>query len=80
MRRPCVPMVQSKGEEAGVKLARRVTVTDKEGSSEAVMGEKRVSSKALAFERRRGGEVRFDEFFFGRRKKKQGWRGSKKGV
>lgn len=47
MRRPWVPMIQSRGEEAGWKLSRRVTVTDKEGSSVEEMGEKRVSSKAL---------------------------------
>lgn len=49
MRRPWVPITQSRGVEAGVKLSRKVTVTDKEGSSEAEMGGKRVSSKALAF-------------------------------
>jgi hypothetical protein len=41
--------------EAGVKLRRRVTETEREGSSEMVMGEKRVSFKALRWgERGRG--------------------------
>lgn len=44
-----MPMVQSRGEVAGWKLRRRVTVTDREGSSLREMGEKRVSSKALGF-------------------------------
>lgn len=42
-----MPMVQSKGSEAGVKAVRRVTEVEREGSSEREMGEKRVSSKAL---------------------------------
>ena len=60
MRRPCVPAPSlTRGEEAGWKLRRKVTVTDKEGSSLNEMGEKRVSSKALAFTR---GGVRFHVF------------------
>ena len=47
MRRPWVPMVQSKGSEAGVKAVRRVTEVEREGSSERELVEKRVSSKAL---------------------------------
>lgn len=47
MRKPWVPRVQSNGSDAGVKAVRRVTEVEREGSSERVMGEKRVSSKAL---------------------------------
>lgn len=47
MRKPWVPRVQSNGSDAGVKAVRRVTEVEREGSSERVMGEKRVSSNAL---------------------------------
>ena len=78
MRRPWVPMIQSSGEGAGWKLRRKVTVTDNEGSSLIDMGEKRVSSKALAFA---GGGVRFFSFliyidiFFSKKEKGFGGRG-----
>ncbi len=42
-----MPSVQSKGDEHGSKSVRSVTPTDREGSSEATIGEKRESSKAL---------------------------------
>lgn len=47
MRRPWVPRVQSSGVEQGVKAVRRVTDTERCGSSGLCMGGKRVSSYAL---------------------------------
>lgn len=47
MRRPWVPRVQSSGVEQGVKAVRRVTETERWGSSGLWMGGKRVSSYAL---------------------------------
>lgn len=47
MRRPWVPRVQSSGVEQGVKAVRRVTDTERWGSSGLCMGGKRVSSYAL---------------------------------
>lgn len=41
-------MVQSKGSEVGVKLTRKVTERERDGSSDKEMGGKRVSSNALA--------------------------------
>ena len=42
-------MIQSRGWVQGMKFVRRVTEQVREGSSERLMGEKRVSSKALWF-------------------------------
>ncbi len=47
MRMPWVPRSQSMGCVQGVKVVRRVTAQEREGSSEREMGGKRVSSKAL---------------------------------
>ena len=47
MRMPCWPSVQSRGCEAGSKWWRKVMLVERVGSSEGVMGVKRVSSKAL---------------------------------
>ena len=44
---PCVPGTQASGSGIGVKGVRRDMATDREGSSEDLMGEKRWSSSAL---------------------------------
>lgn len=64
MRRPWVPRVQSSGVEQGVKAVRRVTDTERWGSSGLWMGGKRVSSYALfnVYTGKSGGLV---SFFFG---------------
>jgi hypothetical protein len=50
MRIPWTPMVQARGSALGVgsKFVRSVTAHCRVGSSRVVMGEKRVSSKALS--------------------------------